>query len=124
VIEVIEGLPDPVVGLRFSGHVTRSEYKDVVLPVFAPRLEGDQNIRMLVVIDERFERFEPGALWEDLKFGLGSGVTHLTKWERTAVVADTDWVRHAMGLLGWMIPGDTRVFDLAQLDEAKAWLTR
>jgi hypothetical protein len=40
------------------------------------------------------------------------------------VVADTDWVRHAMGLFGWMIPGEARAFDLAHLDEAKTWLTR
>jgi hypothetical protein len=39
-----------------------------------------------------------------------------------ALVSDADWVRHAMGLFGWMVPGEARVFPLAQLEEAKAWL--
>jgi hypothetical protein len=121
-IELLDELPDDVLGFRFSGHVTRDEYTQTLLPVLKQRVDGDGKIRMLVVIDDAFEKFEAGALWEDAKFGLGSGLMHLGKWERTALVSDTEWARHAIGLFGWMVPGDIRVFPLAELDAAIAWL--
>jgi SpoIIAA-like len=51
-----------------------------------------------------------------------AGLTHLSKWECTALVSDADWARHAISLFGWLVPGDVRVFPLAELEEAKAWL--
>jgi hypothetical protein len=39
-----------------------------------------------------------------------------------AIVSDADWVRHAMAVFGWMVPGEARVFPHGDLDEAKAWL--
>jgi hypothetical protein len=121
-IEQIDDLPEPLVGLRFSGQVTRDEYERIILPAMQSVLERDEGARLLVVIDEGFERFEAGALWEDMKFGLGSGLRHLSKWERTALVSDASWAHHAIGLLGWMVPGDVRVFPLDELDAATAWL--
>ena len=120
-IELMSDLPDGVVGLRFSGHVTRDEYRDVVRPAMERSLDGDGNIRMLVVIADDFDRFEGGALWEDLKFA-GSGLTHLSKWERTALVADASWAHHAIALFGWMVPGDVKVFPLDELADATTWV--
>jgi hypothetical protein len=40
------------------------------------------------------------------------------------MVSDVDWVRHTIGLLGWLVPGEIEMFPLAQLDDAKAWLVR
>jgi SpoIIAA-like len=121
-IELIDALPDRVIGFRFSGDVSRDEYTQVVLPALKERLKGDDGVRLLVLIDQDFDKFEPGALWEDVKFGLGPGLAHLSKWERTALVSDAPWVRHAITLFGWMVPGDVRVFTLSQLEEAKTWL--
>jgi hypothetical protein len=57
-----------------------------------------------------------------MKFGFGSGLTHLSSWERMALVSDADWVHHAIALFGWLVPGAVKVFPLAQLDAAKQWL--
>jgi hypothetical protein len=54
---------------------------------------------------------------EDAKLG-GSD---LRAWEKIAVVTHRDWVRHAVKAFGWMIPGQVRVFGLAELGEAKSW---
>jgi hypothetical protein len=121
-IERLTDVPDDVVGFRMSGHVTRDEYTDVILPVFRERLRGDEGVRTLVVIDGGFEKFEPGALWEDLKLGLGPGIAHLSKWKRTALVSDAGWAHHAIALFGWMMPGEVRVFPLGELDEARSWV--
>jgi hypothetical protein len=120
-IETMTELPDGVVGLRFSGRVSADDYTSVALPAMEAALAGPAKVRLVVVIDADFDTFEAGALWEDAKFGLGSGLAHLSKWERTALVTDADWARHAISLLGWMMPGDVKVFPLAQLDDAVDW---
>jgi hypothetical protein len=121
-IDSLTDLPQDVIGFRFSGHVKREEYQRVLLPPMQERLNNGDKIRLLIVIDNDFDRFEAGAMWEDLKFGFGSGVRHVSLWERMALVSDADWVRHSIALFGWLVPGDVRVFPLDQLDGAKAWV--
>jgi hypothetical protein len=121
-IEPLTDVPDGMIGFRLSGHVKRDEYERVLLPAMQERLDDDEKIRLLIVIDAGFDRFDAGAMWEDLKFGFGSGLRHLSLWERMALVSDADWVRRSIALFGWIVPGDVRVFPLDQLDEAKGWL--
>ena len=123
-IEPLLDLGPGIAGLRFTGHVTADEYRQVVHPLLEARLAEGSKIRLLVEIDDGFERFEPGAIWQDLKFGVGEGLSHVDRWERTALVADAEWARHAGGLFGWLVPGDFEVFPTAELDRAVAWLTR
>ena len=120
-IEPIPNLPGGVIGFTFSGPVSRAEYVDVLLPAMQQALEAG-GVRLAIVIDDDFGWFKAGAFWEDLKFGLGSASEHLRSWERMAIVSDADWVRHAMAVFGWMVPGEARAFTLGELDEAKAWL--
>ncbi len=35
---------------------------------------------------------------------------------------DLGWVRRTMELLGWIAPGDLKLFTHEQLEEAKAWV--
>ena len=39
-IELLEQLPDDVLGFRFSGHVTRDEYMQTLLPILKQRVAG------------------------------------------------------------------------------------
>ena len=120
-IDVIGDLPAGVIGLRYSGRVSREDYTEVALPVLREAVEGEGTIRMMVVIDADFEDFEGGSLWEDTKFGL-SAISHHSKWERTALVSDVGWIHHAITLFGWMVPGEIEIFPLTELDAARAWL--
>jgi hypothetical protein len=36
-------------------------------------------------------------------------------------VTDKDWMRQGITALGWLIPGEIRVFEPTELEEAKAW---
>jgi hypothetical protein len=122
-IEALTDLPEGVLGFRFSGHVQKAEYQRELLPPLQERLENGQKIRLVIVIDDNFDRFDAGAMWEDLKFGVGSGLRHVSLWERMALVSNAGWVRHSIALFGWIVPGDVRVFPLDELDAATAWLT-
>ncbi len=41
-----------------------------------------------------------------------------------ALVTDKDWVRHGASAFGWLAPGELRLFEPSEQDEARAWLAR
>jgi hypothetical protein len=43
--------------------------------------------------------------------------------ERIAIVTDAVWLRRTVKAFGWLIPGEVRVFHVADLTEARAWIT-
>jgi SpoIIAA-like len=38
-------------------------------------------------------------------------VKHRSSWQRMALVTDKDWVRHGASALGWLAPGELRLFE-------------
>jgi SpoIIAA-like len=121
VLTLIEDLPEGVVGVEAHGKVTADDYEQVLVPAVeaARRESGNGGVRLLYVLGHEFPDYTAGAAWEDSKLGLG----HLSSWERIAVVGDADWLRHAIHGLGWIIPGEIRVFRQDELDSAREWLT-
>ena len=116
-LKLIEDLPDGVVGVEAHGKVTAEDYENVLVPaVEAARKDG--KVRLLYVFGDDFPDYSAGAAWEDAKLGIG----HLRSWERIAVVSDEDWLRRAIGGLGWLMPGEIRVFKLDDLDDAREWV--
>jgi hypothetical protein len=71
---------------------------------------------------EGLDEIEPGALWADAKLGCDLGVRHHDEWKRSTIVTDQDWLARATRLFAWMIPGEARVFAVAELEAAKAWV--
>ncbi len=117
-IEVLDDLPAGVIGLRATGEVNADDYRDVMIPVLDDALARG-GVRLLYVLDEH-ATFRPGALFADAKFGVG----HLKGWDRLAVVSDADWLENAVKAFGWMMPGEVKVFDDDDVDDAVEWLTR
>jgi SpoIIAA-like len=121
-IERLADMPPGTIGFRASGEVTRDDYAQTLIPPLKEAIERDESVRLLFQLGPDFERFDPGALLADAQTGLTLGLRHLSAWKRTALVTDVDWVRRAVDLLGWMTPGDLRLFSHEELEEAKAWV--
>ena len=117
-IELIEGLPAPVVGMRASGRITKEDYRGVVEPAVDGAIAAHGRVRLLYVLGEDLDGYSLGAIWEDTKLGAG----HLRAWERVAVVTDAGWVVDGLKVFGWMVPGDFRRFSLADEPAAREWL--
>jgi hypothetical protein len=113
-------MPGGAIGFRASGEVTRDEYFQLVEPVHEALDRGDP-ISFLFVADSDV-RIDLGALWEDAKAAGSIGLKHRASWQRFAVVTDHDWIRRGLSAVGWLSPGELRVFDLDELDAAKAWI--
>jgi hypothetical protein len=120
VVEIIGNMPVGTLGFRISGRLTREEYVRILDPV-RELLERGDKVSFLIVTEPDFQGLDLSALWEDLKAAGSVGLKHRASWDRLAVVTDKDWMRHAISAFGWLSPGELRVFEPDELDEAKAW---
>ena len=118
-IELMTDMPPGTVGFRVSGEIDREDYDNVLTPELNRAFEAGP-LRTLYVI-ESLDEMEASALWADAKLGFDLAVRHRDAWVRSSIVTDIDWIARATRLFAWMIPGEVRVFPLAELDDAKAW---
>ena len=117
--EIIEGLPEDVVGIAAHGHITRAAYEDQLIPLIEGRIDREGRINLLYVIGPEFAGMSAGAMWDDARLGL----MHLADFARVAVVSDVEWVRMGMKMFAPLLPGRVHVFHMAEMDDAKAWVT-
>jgi SpoIIAA-like len=120
-IEKLDGMAEGAFGFRATGTVTADEYRQVLLPEMRAAAEAG-DVRMVFAIGPGFEKFEAGALAQDMKVGVSLGVGHPRAWTRTAVVTDVDWIATAIHMFGWMTPGEVKLYGLEGLEDAKAWV--
>ena len=118
-IELIEGLPEGVVGIEAVGDVTLEDYDDVVTPVVERALASHQKIRLLHVLGDRVAGHSASALFEDTKLGL----SNVRSIERIAVVTDLKHFRALVRGAGWTLPGDMKLFSNAERAEAETWVS-
>jgi hypothetical protein len=120
-LELIQGLPDGVVGVEAHGQITAADYEEVLIPAFsdAQAKSDDGHVRVLYVLGHDFPGITAGGALKDAELGLG----RLRTWERVAIVSDAEWMRRAIHGLGWMMPGEVRVFAAEEVDSARSWVT-
>jgi hypothetical protein len=99
-IKFLKGLPPDVLAFEATGQVTHADYRDLLVPK-AEAMMGHGPVKVLYVIGPEFTGFDLGAMADD-------GVLWVRHWH--------DFIRIAV------VHGETRVFGLAGLDAAKAWI--
>lgn len=92
-------------------------YRDVLEPAVDAMIAKHGALRAVIVLGPEWKGMTAGAVWEDLRIGLGK----ITKRKRCAVVTDRDWIEHATKAFAWIKPVDIKVFGLDQVDDAMAW---
>jgi SpoIIAA-like len=116
-IEQLTGFADNVVAFRCLGRVTKADYLSVLVPAVTEALSTQRKVRLYYETDPDFG-LDAGAAWEDFKVGMES----ITRWERVAVVTDIGWIKHAVQLFGFLMPGVTKLFSPTEAAEARAWV--
>lgn len=117
-ITLLSNLPDNIIGLNATGRVTGDDYLQVLVPAVEVALERHDKVRLIYELDDAFTGFVPDAMWEDAKLGLG----HLGAWEKIALVTDVGWIANAANVFKFIIPGEVRVFPLADRQLAEQWI--
>ena len=116
-IRIIENMPAGTIGLEAVGKVTDDDYRDVLVPAVSTALQRD-DVRLMYVLGEDFDAYSPGAVWADTKLWAG----HLKGWKRVAIVSDADWLENSVKAVYWLMPGEVKVFETDDVDDAKEWL--
>ena len=116
-IELIEGLPNGVVGLEAVGKVTADDYQRVAQPAVERALESHDRVRLIHVLGERLDSHTAGAVWKDATLGMA----HVRSFERIAVVTDLESIRVLVKTAGWPVPAEIKIFANAERSEAEAW---
>ncbi len=114
-IQIVEGLPDNVVGIIAKGRVTNNDCDKILRPAMENTLKRHDKVRLYYQIGGRF----PGAAWENLRVGIEP----IPQWERVAIVTDVGWVRHTVNALRFLIPCEVRVFTTHEAYQGCAWIS-
>lgn len=112
------GLPPGVIGFTAHNQVTAADYERVIIPDIEAAFAINRKLRVIFHIDQDFTGFDAAAMWDDAKLGM----RHFSGWERAALVTDVGWLRTLAKTLGFLSPGEFRLFGTAALDEARAWV--
>ena len=115
----IEGLPSDVVGVDIRGLITSQDYTGTLIPLVTQREQKHGKLKMLCVLGDYFDGYSPGAMWDDMRFGF----SHLTTFSKLALVTDQEWIRNSAKIFGMLMPTEVMVFDVADLDDAKHWIS-
>jgi SpoIIAA-like len=118
-IELVKGLPDNVLAVNCTGHITRNDYDRVLVPALEAKLKKHDKLRLYYRAGPDFSGIDPGAVLEDTWIGFA----HLTRWERMVLVTDIEWIRYAIRAFAFLMPCPVKFFSAAQEAEAKAWIT-
>ncbi len=117
--EILPGFPSDVVAISAKGRIDRHAYEDVLIPLIDATLAREGKVKVLYIIGPEFEGFTAGAAWDDTKLGF----SHLSDFARFALVTDVEWIRMAIKLFAPLMGGRMRVFNMAEIDTAKNWIT-
>ncbi len=119
---MIELLPESAgdtLGFVATEKLTDEDYKQVFIPRLEQALAAAGKLKVMLVLGEGFTGWEPHAMWDDASWGL----KHRADFSKLAVVGGARWVDWAMRVASHLLKGEVRTFDLAQRDQAWAWVT-
>ncbi len=115
----ITDLPANMVGFRATGEVTQADFDDVVIPEVKKTVEATGVLNYLLVLDTSVKNFTFGAWFKDAVLGI----QNLTKWNRAAIITDSEGVHNFTKVFSVLMPGTFRAFDHAEMDKAVDWVS-
>ncbi|WP_246104229.1 STAS/SEC14 domain-containing protein [Mucilaginibacter corticis] len=116
----IDQLPSHVLGIRAGYKVTKADMQQVLLPALDELAERSDRLNYLLVLGTGVQNFTAEAWWQDMIAGL----RHFTDWNRIAVVTGQKPAEWFTDLFELAVPGKSKGFSLAQLDEAVSWVSQ
>ena len=117
-IELTERGGGKTLEVRVSGKLAHEDYQQF-LPEFDRLVKQHGRLRLLFEMVD-FHGWEPGAAWDDLKFG----VKHHANIERLAMVGDKQWEKGLSAIWRPFTKAEVRYFDKSQAADARTWLER
>lgn len=102
-----------------SDKLTADDYENTFIPALTTMIAEHGCINTVIVFEHSFSGWEPGAMWEDAKFGL----KHRSDFNRIALVSNIRWINWATKVAGLFVTGEVATFEPDQLEQALAWIS-
>lgn len=115
-------MPAGTIGFRAAGKLRRGEPVEVLLPPLHAAIDRDEPLRILVEVAPGFQEFPAAAVARDIKTAAREELRDRSRWQRLALVTEVGWLIGAAKVLGFMAPGELRVFAPDEAEAARAWL--
>jgi hypothetical protein len=113
-VEEISG--NRILVVRASGRLTKEDYGHLV-PEVERLIKEQGKIRLLFQMHD-FHGWEPGALWEDVKFDI----RHFADIERLAIIGEKRWEELMASFCKPFTTAEIRYFDHSESAEARRWI--
>lgn len=118
-IQLIPNTPNNIAAFRATGEITKENYQNVVFPEIERLLNHINHINFLLVLDTELENFTTGAWIQDALLGL----KNIAKWNRAAIVTDSDTIISFTNGFSYIVPGEFKGFKKSEYDEAITWVS-
>jgi len=115
-IEQIHNLPDNMVGFRSSGEVTKDDF-EIVHSKVTKLVEKTNKLNYLLYLEDSPAEFTVGAWMSDALLGI----KNITKWNRAAIISDSETVDKFTAVFSKIMPGEFKVFQKNDLERAIDW---
>ena len=118
-ISELKNTPNTMVGFRANHDVTKEDFDKIVLPSVAELVQRTGKLNYLLIIDTPLTNFTIGAWLKDAMLGLNN----INKWNRAAIVIDSETVKTFTDFFSKVVPGEFKGFTHAELENAIAWVS-
>ncbi len=118
-IEVMPESDGDVLGLRATGKLTVTDYREVLVPAVRTALHRCATLKVLFLLDDAFRGWSLRAAWVNTIFD----VQHRRDFDKVAVVGAPRWEQWCVNLAAaCVMGGELRTFDREHLDAAWRWV--
>ncbi|WP_294819314.1 STAS/SEC14 domain-containing protein [uncultured Flavobacterium sp.] len=114
----IPDLPNTMVGFRADGEVTKEDFEIVKLQV-SNLVEKTGKLNYMLVLDTSPADFTLGAWMQDALLGI----QNITKWNRAAIISDSEGVKTFTDVFSKVMPGEFRGYKHSEYDRAVDWVS-
>lgn len=117
-IQKISNLPANMVGFRADGEVTADDFDSVKKEV-SQLVEKTDKLNYLLFLDNSPKDFTAGAWLQDALLGI----QNITKWNRAAIVSDSEGVIKFTDAFSKVMPGEFKGFAKTEYEQAVTWVS-
>lgn len=109
---------DNIVAFRALAEVTTEDFLATVVPAVEHLVKQTNEINFLLVLDTDLKNFTAGAWLQDALLGL----KNLGKWNRAAIITDTDEIISFTNGFSYIVPGEFRGYKKSEFNKALNWV--
>ncbi|MBC7387791.1 MAG: STAS/SEC14 domain-containing protein [Opitutaceae bacterium] len=119
-ITEIKNLPENMVGFKATGDVTKEDFDNILLPAVKAKTDQVGKLNYMLVLDTSIQNFTFGAWMKDAWLGI----KNLTKWNRGAIVSNSQNIKMFTDGFSYIVPGEFKGFFHEDMNKAINWVSQ